>query len=108
RGPGSTRDDINGSAVDGTSSFNLIGDGTGTTGITNGSNGNLIGTSGSPIDALLGPLANNGGSTLTHALLPGSPAIEAGNNANLPADTFDLDADANTAETLPVDQRGTG
>jgi hypothetical protein len=26
---------------------------------------------------LLGPLANNGGSTLTHALLPGSPAINA-------------------------------
>lgn len=27
---------------------------------------------------LLGPLANNGGPTLTHALLPGSPAIDAG------------------------------
>jgi hypothetical protein len=29
-------------------------------------------------DAMLGPLANNGGATLTHALLPGSPAIDAG------------------------------
>jgi hypothetical protein len=29
----------------------------------------------------LGPLANNGSSTLTHALLAGSPAIDAGNNA---------------------------
>jgi predicted outer membrane repeat protein len=29
---------------------------------------------------LLGPLANNGGPTLTHALLPGSPAIDAGTN----------------------------
>jgi Big-like domain-containing protein len=29
-------------------------------------------------DPLLGPLADNGGSTLTHALLPGSPAIDAG------------------------------
>jgi len=27
---------------------------------------------------MLGPLQNNGGSTLTHALLPGSPAIDAG------------------------------
>jgi CSLREA domain-containing protein len=31
--------------------------------------------------ALLGPLADNGGSTLTHALLLGSPAINAGNPA---------------------------
>ena len=30
--------------------------------------------------ANLGALANNGGSTLTHALLPGSDAIDAGNN----------------------------
>lgn len=29
-------------------------------------------------DELIGPLANNGGPTLTHALLPGSPAIDAG------------------------------
>lgn len=31
-------------------------------------------------DPLLGPLANNGGSTFTHALLAGSPAIDAGIN----------------------------
>jgi len=31
-------------------------------------------------DPLLGPLANNGGPTKTHALLPGSPAIDAGYN----------------------------
>ena len=30
-------------------------------------------------DPLLGPLQNNGGPTLTHALLPGSPAIDNGN-----------------------------
>ena len=29
-------------------------------------------------DPLLGPLADNGGPTFTHALLPGSPAIDAG------------------------------
>ncbi|MEZ4541502.1 MAG: choice-of-anchor Q domain-containing protein [Chloroflexota bacterium] len=32
-------------------------------------------------DALLGALAGNGGPTQTHALLAGSPAIDAGNNA---------------------------
>src|SRR5439155_10155428 len=70
--------------------------------------GNQVGGSGSPINAMLGARANNGGPTMTHALLPGSPAISAGSNANLPADTFDLDGDANTAEPLPVDQRGVG
>lgn len=34
---------------------------------------------------LLGPLANNGGPTLTEALPPGSPAINAGDNAKCPA-----------------------
>lgn len=40
--------------------------------------GNIIGTSEDPVDPLLGPLVNNGGATPTHALLPGSPAIDAG------------------------------
>lgn len=31
-------------------------------------------------DPMLGPLQDNGGPTWTHALLPGSPAIDAGNN----------------------------
>jgi hypothetical protein len=44
------------------------------------------------IDPMLAPLANNGGRTSTHALLPGSPALDAGNNA------FDLTRD----------QRGSG
>jgi CSLREA domain-containing protein len=60
------------------------------------------------VNAFLGPLAANGGPTLTHALLPGSPAIETGSNANLPPDTFDLDGDVNTSEPIPFDQRGTG
>src|SRR5262249_29083085 len=39
------------------------------------------------VDPLLGPLANHGGPTWTHALLPGSPAIDAGSNpANLTTD----------------------
>jgi hypothetical protein len=32
------------------------------------------------LDPMLGPLQNNGGFTATHALLPGSPAIDHGNN----------------------------
>jgi hypothetical protein len=32
------------------------------------------------LDPMLGPLQNNGGYTATHALLPGSPAIDQGNN----------------------------
>jgi len=36
-------------------------------------------------DALLGPLADNGGPTETQALLPGSPAIDAADNAVCPA-----------------------
>jgi len=36
-------------------------------------------------DPLLGPLQDNGGPTWTHALLPGSPAIDAGDNNYCPA-----------------------
>ena len=37
-------------------------------------------------DPKLGPLADNGGDTLTHALLPGSPAIDAGGDCDEPFD----------------------
>jgi hypothetical protein len=40
------------------------------------------------VNPLLGPLRNNGGQTLTMALLPGSPAIAAGDPTNAPA--YDL------------------
>ena len=43
-------------------------------------------------DPMLGPLADNGGATATHALLPGSPAIDAG--------------DGSKCATLALDQRG--
>ncbi len=36
-------------------------------------------------DPILDPLANNGGLTFTHALLPGSPAIDAGDDSACPA-----------------------
>ena len=45
-----------------------------------------IGTPAAPIDPLLGPLANNGGPTLTHALQAGSPAIDRGDPAAPPKD----------------------
>jgi predicted outer membrane repeat protein len=63
---------------------NLIGNGTGATGFTNGANGDIVGTSANPINPQLGSLQNNGGSTPTHALLSGSPAIDAGNNVTDP------------------------
>ena len=84
----STRDDISGAVV-ASSAFNLVGVNTGLTGISNGTNGNQIGTAGSPIDPLLGALADNAGPTFTHALLAGSPAIDAGNAAFSPPPTND-------------------
>lgn len=49
-------------------------------------------TSRAGVDPLLGPLTDNGGGTPTMALLPGSPAIDAGDDAAAP----------------PGDQRGVG
>ena len=67
---GTTRDDVFG-ALDAGGDYNLIGDGTGMTGLSDGVNGNQVGSADAPIDPLLGPLQNNGGPTRTHALLPG-------------------------------------
>jgi hypothetical protein len=36
------------------------------------------------VDPKLGPLQDNGGPTQTHALLEGSPAIDAGDNTDAP------------------------
>jgi CSLREA domain-containing protein len=66
--------------------FSLIGNGAGS-GIVNG-DGNLVGNVSphtSPIDPRLGPLADNGGPTQTHALLAGSPARDAGGADFCPA-----------------------
>jgi hypothetical protein len=64
-------------------------------GIVNGSTGfgvrsDLVGRTQKPLNPRLGPLRNNGGPTLTYALLPGSPAIDRGGSA----------------ATLAADQRG--
>jgi hypothetical protein len=73
--------------------------------------GNLTGTLAAPLNPMLAPLANNGGPTKTHALLPGSPAIDNGNNSvNLTNDqrgpgfvrVFNGKADIGALEVQPV------
>lgn len=62
--------------------------------------GNLIGGPiGGVIDAMLAPLADNGGSTQMHALMSGSPAINGGNPGFNPNDFI---------PALTNDQRGLG
>ena len=41
------------------------------------------------IDPMLGPLQDNGGPTFTHELLPGSPAIDAGDPNFVPPPDYD-------------------
>lgn len=86
--------DVSGTVTFAASYNTLVRDGTGTMGIATGDgHGNLVGTAANPINPLLGPLQNNGGLVPTFALLPGSPAIDAGNNAFV---------------TGPFDDRGPG
>jgi hypothetical protein len=76
--------------------FSLIG-----TGITPTSGDNNISTD----DPKLGPLANNGGPTQTHALLPGSPALDAGDPNGGAVHAYDLNgslADALGGPSLVV------
>ena len=63
-------------------------------GFTNGVNGDVVGTVGSPVDPLLGALQSNGGPTPTIALLVGSLAINRGDNS------------VAAAAGLTTDQRG--
>jgi len=53
--------------------------GNGAGNMQNGVNGNLVG-----VDPQLGPLQNNGGPSLTAALLAGSPAVDAGTSSSAP------------------------
>jgi hypothetical protein len=64
--------------LDSASDYNLIGDGTGH---LSTSNHNLFGSSAKPLDPLLAALDSYGGPTQTLALLPGSPAIDAGSSS---------------------------
>ncbi|HKI18484.1 MAG TPA: right-handed parallel beta-helix repeat-containing protein, partial [Isosphaeraceae bacterium] len=85
-------DDIAGGPVSSASAYNLIGIG-GSGGLTNGSNGNLVGVADPRLAA---GLASNGGQAQTIALLAGSPAIGAGSNALA------------SEYSLTTDQRGAG
>jgi hypothetical protein len=72
--------DVRGAFVSG--GFNLIGDADGSTGFANGVNNDIVGseTGSGVVDAMLAPLADNGGPIQTCALLLGSPAINAGDS----------------------------
>ncbi|HEX4796106.1 MAG TPA: choice-of-anchor Q domain-containing protein [Humisphaera sp.] len=76
---GGTTPDVHGAVK--SSGHNLIGK-------TNGSTGwiatDLLGTIAAPLNAKLGPLANNGGPTQTLLPLAASPAIDHGSNALIP------------------------
>jgi Ca2+-binding RTX toxin-like protein len=85
---------------------NLIGDGGAVTVFVNGAGGNLVGSTGTEIDPLISPLQDNGGATLTHALLFGSPARDAGNNVGVTANDqrgFDRNFDGDGDGTSTVD-----
>ena len=66
--------------------YNLIGMANGSIGFINGINADQVGSIASPIDPLIGPLQMNGGPTPTHALLPGSPAIDQGKSFGVHTD----------------------
>jgi hypothetical protein len=62
---------------------NFIGQIDGSSGFANGLNSDRCGSGSAPMDPLLGPLADNGGPTLTRALLHASPALDGGDDALL-------------------------
>lgn len=72
--------------------YNIVGNDALSTGLVHGVNNDQVGTSGSPIDPRLYPLADNGGPTFTHLPKPDSPAIDNGSCA---------------LTSLTIDQRGT-
>jgi len=74
--------------------YNLIGNPSGGSG--------FVATDLKGVNPLLGPLQNNGGPTQTMALLPGSPAVEAGSNYLVPSGV-DTDQRGNPREVNGVD-----
>lgn len=88
---------------------NIIGDNTGCADFESVENLNMdkVGTGEAPIDPLLGPLADNGGPTETHALLDDSPAIDMGNMMGSVVEGAIIDVDPATFACEDTDQRGT-
>ncbi|MGB5052107.1 MAG: FG-GAP-like repeat-containing protein, partial [Caldilineaceae bacterium] len=82
--------------------YNLIGKTDGSIGFTQPTD--LTGTIASPLDALLAPLANNGGPTETHALCAGAGIPHASCTGVSPA----IDKGINAVVPLTTDQRGAG
>jgi hypothetical protein len=66
-----------------------------------------VGTTTTPLDPRLAPLANNGGPTQTHALLLGSPAIDRGNGITS-STFFDSPATDQRGFLRPLDGNGDG
>ncbi len=94
-----------------TGGYNLIGQidpSDGCTDFVDGVNNDRVGTTATPINPQLGPLADNGGPTQTHALLVGSVAIDGANpNGCQAADVAAFINDGSeTFTTLTTDQRG--
>ncbi|MEM8680194.1 MAG: choice-of-anchor Q domain-containing protein, partial [Planctomycetota bacterium] len=95
-----------GTGADAVLSFSLIGNVGNATVVDNGNN--QTGTSGTPIDPLLGPLQDNGGPTFTHALLIGGPAIDMGDALGTTMDqrgflrTVGTQTDVGAYENQPV------
>jgi hypothetical protein len=78
--------------------YNLIESVTSNCTISGDTTGNVTGQ-----PALLGPLADNGGPTLTHALRAGSPAIDAGNPATTGSGGMSCIATDQRGWTRPID-----
>ena len=83
-GANGTGPDLNGDF--GSRGFNLIGKVDGSSGFVNGVGADQVGSMAAPIDPLIGPLRMNGGPTPTHALLPGSPAVDKGDSFGIHED----------------------
>ena len=85
----SSHNDIGGGFVN-TASNNVVADGPSGGAIPNGVNGNIVGSNAEitiPLARILNPtLASNGGPTQTHALVPLSPARDAGATSTLTTD----------------------
>ena len=105
-------------------SHNLIGNGYAQHDLTNGQDGNLVGTPEKPIDPRFVRGPSDGGDGWGDKpytpdideslnddygdlrLRSDSPAVDAGDNALLPADAYDLDGDGDMDEPIPIDLAG--